>query len=110
MFVSRVRPRRGLPERATGPGRGSRIPKNPRPSRAVVELCDRGAGPSRPCSRQRHTRRHCQSESRVSGFPYAVEGCRPKYSHLGASEGGVREAEVTLSYLSYLLLVEAIFW
>lgn len=35
-----------------------------------------------------------RAQGGVSGFPHALEGCRPRHPHLQASQGGVRETEV----------------
>ena len=47
----------------------------------------------------RHARRHRQSQGGLSGFPHALERCRPGHSRFHCCESGIREVEVSCSAL-----------
>ena len=90
--VSRIHSRLGISCAEEWSRCGRRIPEVPRSSRNRAELPARLARPSATCPRLCHLGRHRQSESRLPGFPHALERRRPRHPHPEASQGGVREA------------------
>src|SRR5215469_179655 len=93
MSVSCLYPRSGLLGSTPGLGR-HRVSENSGPPWTLVELCNWRLGPSRPRQSLRPSRRHRQSPLCLSGLLDALERRRPRYSHSGASQSGVREVAV----------------
>ena len=75
---------------------GSGISEIHRPPRSGDELSLGRAGPAGTGARLRLAGRHGQSPRRVSGFPHALERRRPRHPHPEGSQGGIREAAITV--------------